>query len=77
MVDVELPEKYRLSFLVGEIVRNDVSTENETRMLWRRLQAVGLLDPDKFSYGRLFGKLRKALPHPRCPAPFVASRSMC
>lgn len=70
MVDAELPEKYRLSFLVGEIVRNDVSTENETRMLWRRLQAVGLLDPDKFSYGRLFGKLRKALASPQVPGAF-------
>lgn len=39
-------------------------------MLWRRLQAVGLLDPDKSSYGRLFGKLRKALTAAQVPADF-------
>lgn len=39
-------------------------------MLWRQLQAVGLLDADKFSYGRLFGKLQQALKSPKVPAEF-------
>lgn len=66
----DLPEKYQLSYLIGEVVRNDVFAESETRMLWRKLQEAGLLEADKLSFGRLFSKLRHALASPLVPADF-------
>lgn len=61
-----------LSFLVGEIVRNDVFAENETRKLWRKFQDAGLLPPDKFSIGRLLGKLRLTIESPAVRRKFRA-----
>jgi len=67
----DLYPKYRLSYLIGEIVRNDVWVESEMRMVWKKLRAVGLLADDlQRDYGRLIKQVRKPLALPETPEPF-------
>jgi len=67
----DLPEKYRLSFLVGEIVRNDVFAETEMRTFFYELSRVGLTtEPHQQNLGRLVGQVRKALNRDAVPIEF-------
>lgn len=64
----DLDSKYRLSFLVGEIVRNDVGVESEIRMLWRKLFDAGLpIGEMQRDFGRLIPQIRKVLVRPEVP----------
>lgn len=57
----ELPEQYRLSWLLGELVRNDTSAEHEARVLWNTLRAAGLGSGEicPRDFGRLLPELRR------------------
>ena len=58
----KVPDKYRLSFVVGEIVRNDVWVENETKVLFNRLRAGGLpSDPMLRDFGKVIPQVRRTL----------------
>ena len=58
----KVPDKYRLSFVVGEIVRNDVWAENETKVLFNRLRAGGLpSDPMLRDFGKVIPQVRRTL----------------
>lgn len=75
MID-DLDPKYRLSYLVGEIVRNDVGVESEMRMVWRKLHDAGLPIGDlQRDFGRLLPQVRKTLEHPEVPVDFKAIAS--
>ena len=41
-----VPDEYRLSFVVGEIVRNDVYAERETKALFNAPRSGGLPSED-------------------------------
>ena len=65
-----VPREFEFSFLVGEVVRNDVFVETETRVLWETLSMAGLaagaLQRD---YGRLLPVVRKAMRSASIPSP--------
>jgi len=68
-----VPDEYRLSFVVGEIVRNDVYAENETKVLFNTLRANGL--PCEAEMPRDFGNViplvRAMIALSQVPAPFA------
>jgi len=68
-----IPDEYRLSFVVGEIVRNDVYAENETKVLFGILRANGLpCDEDMpRDFGYVIPLVRAMLRLPQVPAPFA------
>ena len=67
----DLPEKYRLSFLVGEIVRNDVFAETEMRTFFYKLNDAGLINElHQQNLGRLVSQVRKALNKNDVPVEF-------
>lgn len=67
----DVPERYRLSYLVGEIVRNDSYAEHEARVLWHRLRAVGLgAERPLREFGRLLSELRRMMRDDRVPGDF-------
>jgi cell division protein FtsL len=67
----DMPEMYRLSFLVGEIVRNDTYAEHETRVLWNRLRDAGLGEENRQrDFGRLLPQVRSMLAEDRVPTKF-------
>jgi len=67
----KVPDEFRLSFVVGEIVRNDVYAENETKVLYNKLCASGLTEERvERDFGRLVPQVLKALESPRVPEPF-------
>jgi hypothetical protein len=67
----DLPEKYQLSFYLGEIVRNDTWAENEVRNLWFRLASVGLSEePIERDFARVIKDVRRMLRDVRVPAEF-------
>lgn len=72
MVAIEdVPVTQRLSFYLGEIVRNDNHAESELHMLWRSFQSAGLTsEPMQRDFGRLVPQMRKMLKHERVPTPF-------
>jgi len=73
MSDAEVPEHLRLSFLIGEVVRNDVAVESETRILAWELARLhvdsGIEEPER-DFGRLIKQVRRGLNNPGVPAPF-------
>jgi hypothetical protein len=66
-----VPDEFRLSFVVGEIVRNDVYAENETKVLHSKLAAAGLTTaaPER-DFGRVLPQVLKVLESPQVPEPF-------
>lgn len=67
----DVPAEYQLSFWIGEVVRNDVYVETETRVLWSELNLAGLCDePIQRDYGRVISQVRRALRREEVPAPF-------
>jgi hypothetical protein len=67
----KVPDEYRLSFVVGEIVRNDVFAENETKALHNKLRVAGLTDEHfERDFGRVLPQVLKILESPRVPEPF-------
>lgn len=58
MSDEEVPPQHRLSFLIGEVARSDVSAETEMRGLWWHLRDAGL-GTDEEKMAREFGRLIK------------------
>jgi hypothetical protein len=67
----DVPDRYALSFLIGEVVRNDVGAESEMRMLWWRLRQAGLVDEKmERDLGRLVKQVRCGLRDPAVPAEF-------
>lgn len=60
MSESDIPEQYRLSFLIGEVVRADVGVELEVRALWANLRAAGF-GPEKpgDSFGRVLSSVRR------------------
>ena len=67
----QVPPEHELSFLIGEIVRNDVVLETEMRSLWRQLSAVGLTDEKmQQNLGRTIGQVRKMLRKDAVPPTF-------
>jgi len=67
----KVPDKYRLSFIVGKIVRNDVRAENETKVLFNRLRAGGLpSDPMLRDFGKVIPQVRRMLMPPQVPEEF-------
>lgn len=73
----KVPDEYRLSFVVGEIVRNDVYAENGTKVLFNTLRASGLpcdewYEPDPpRDFGKVIPLVRRMLALPQVPAPFA------
>lgn len=72
-----VPDQYRLSFVVGEIVRNDVYAENETKKLFNVLRENGLpsgeweqTDPPR-DFGKVIPLVRAMLALPQVPEPFA------
>lgn len=67
----DLPLKYTLSYVIGEVVRNDVFAETEMRLLWRELSAV-LSPGDEMQreMGRLIKQVRSLLNRGEVPAAF-------
>lgn len=59
---VDVPAPYRLSFLIGEVVRADVGVESEVRALWSHLRVAGLGDekPGE-SFGRVLASVRRTM----------------
>lgn len=71
MTDDVLPQRFEFSFLVGEVVRNDVFVETETRALWRELTASGVSSGSfTIALGRLLPLVRKAMMDERTPIAF-------
>lgn len=67
----DLDPKYRLSYLIGEAVRNDVWAESEMRSVWRALYEARLpVGPVQRDFGRLIPQLRKTMHLPSVPADF-------
>jgi len=68
----DLPDEYRLSFLVGEVVRNDSHAEHETKVLWNRLETAGLGDGSdrEDTFGRLLPQVLEMATRPGVPNPF-------
>jgi hypothetical protein len=73
MATHEVPEEFRLSFLVGEIVRNDVYAEHEMRLLWGTLHSAGLSgegeEPHR-DFARVIRQVGAQLARPEVPADF-------
>lgn len=70
-MESDVPEQYALSFLIGEVIRNDVGLESEMRALWWQLHEAGLApSPMQRDLGRLLKELRRALSHSLVDAPF-------
>jgi hypothetical protein len=66
-----LPDELALSFLIGEVVRADVSVESELRNVWWHLHRAGIADgPMRRNLGQLVKQVRPALRDQRVPAPF-------
>ncbi|MFJ4255168.1 hypothetical protein [Microbacterium sp. NPDC090003] len=66
-----LPPRFEFSFLVGEVVRNDVFVETETRVLWTELIAAGVASGSFMTnFGRLLPLVRKAVRDEHTPTPF-------
>lgn len=71
MTDGVLPPRFEFSFLVGEVVRNDVFVETETRVLWAELVAAGVASGNLMTnFGRLLPLVRKAMMDERTPTSF-------
>ncbi|MGO4535199.1 hypothetical protein [Leifsonia sp. 2MCAF36] len=67
----DLDAKYRLSYLIGEVVRNDVWAESEMRSVWRALHNAQLpIGPMQRNFGFLIPQVRKTLRLPAVPEPF-------
>ena len=68
----DLPEDAQLSYLVGEIVRNDTYDEHEARVLWGYLFDAGLGAGTKRErdFGRLLPQLRTMLHEATVPQKF-------
>lgn len=68
----ELPERFRLSFLLGEVVRNDVYAEHEMRLVWNVLEDAGLGDglERQRDFGRLIRQVRKMIVRSEVPDTF-------
>lgn len=66
-----MPDEFRLSFVVGEIVRNDVYAENETKVLHNKLRAAGLTtEAFERDFGRVLPQVLILLESPQVPEPF-------
>ncbi|MDR5699857.1 hypothetical protein [Agromyces aerolatus] len=65
-----LPPEYELSFLVGEVARDDVFVESEARVLWRVLHEAELVGEMQRDFGRLIPQVRRALHAPSVPEAF-------
>ncbi|MBP3977855.1 hypothetical protein [Microbacterium sp. BLY] len=71
MTDGVLPPRFEFSFLVGEVVRNDVFVETETRVLWAEMATAGVASGNSATaFGRLLPLVRKAVMDERTPTPF-------
>ena len=69
MTDDGVPRAFEFSFLVGEVVRNDVFVETETRVLWQTLSTAGVAPGSlQRDYGRLLPAVRKAMRSPIIPS---------
>lgn len=70
----DLPPAYRLSWAIGEVVRQDVYAEHEMRVLWGALHGAGLGEGEKMprSYGRLIPQVQSMLEEAEVPAEFGA-----
>jgi hypothetical protein len=67
----KVPGEFRLSFVVGEIVRNDVYAENETKVLYKKLCESDVAEERaERDFGRLLPQVLKALELPQVPKPF-------
>lgn len=65
------PPRFEFFFLVGEVVRNDVFVETESRVLWAELVAADVASGNApTAFGRLLPLVRKAMGNERTPAPF-------
>lgn len=73
MVAIEdVPAPLRLSFYLGEVVRNDNHAESELGALYRSFQEAGLAaEPMQRDFGRLIPQMRKLLGNERVPKPFA------
>jgi len=73
-----VPDEYRLSFVVGEIVRNDVYAENETKVLFNTLRTHGVPCEEEMprDFGKVIPLVRAMLGLPQVPATFgkIATR---
>lgn len=69
MTVAELPSEFRLSYLVGEVERNDVYAEHEMRLVWNALHEAGLSDGSERQrdFGRMIKQVRRMLTHPDVP----------
>lgn len=67
----KIPDQLALSFYIGEVVRNDVATESEMRILWSHLHRAELVTaPMPRDLGRLIRQVRPALRDERVPVAF-------
>lgn len=68
----ELPKKFQLSYLLGEVVRNDVYAEHEMRLLWNAFEDAGLGDgaERQRDFGRMIPQVRKMIAHSAVPDTF-------
>ncbi|MFF1573924.1 hypothetical protein ACFVWR_14350 [Leifsonia sp. NPDC058292] len=67
----DLDHAYRLSYLIGEIVRNDVWAESEMRSVWRALHDAHLpVGEMQRNFGYLVKQVRTALRLPSIPHDF-------
>jgi hypothetical protein len=67
----EVPEEFRLSYYMGEIVIRDSFAEHEARVFWKVLYEVGIVGgkrPEMF--GRLLPQLETAVQGPGVPTEF-------
>ncbi len=71
MLGEALPPEFRLSFCIGEVVRNDVYVETEARVLWGQLRRAEVVsDPMQRNFGRLLPDLLRGLRDERVPTAF-------
>lgn len=72
MVAIEdVPASLRLSFYLGEIVRNDNHAETELAALYRSFDEAGLTsEPRQRDFGRLIPQARRLLVHEQVPEDF-------
>jgi hypothetical protein len=69
----EIPPRFELSFLIGEVVRNDVFAESEMRSLWWVLHRAGLVRRDEpGTFGRAIDDVLRGLKKPEVPESFRA-----
>lgn len=71
-MSADVPPRFELSFLIGEVVRNDVFAESEMRATWWHLHAAGLVRGEKpGGFGRVIDDVSRALRKPAVPPEFA------